>query len=101
MANVNDPILTALNPLGTPPPIKLLPMAQRLETIKGKTIYIVNDGYPGSNLLCGELKTALDDKYPDTEFIYKDKTGGMGGKKEELWDEINNNGDAMILALGH
>ena len=99
--DVKDPILTVLNPLGTPPPIKLTPLAPRLDTIKGKTIYIVNDGYPGSNLLLGELKAVMEERHPDTEFIYRDKPGGMGGKVQELWDEINEKGDAMILALGH
>jgi hypothetical protein len=100
-ADVKDPILTVLNPLGTPPPIKLLPMAPRLDTIKGKTIYIVNDGYPGSNILLGELKAVMEERHPDTTFIYRDKPGGMGDKIQELWDEIKEKGDAMILALGH
>lgn len=100
-ADVKDPILTVLNPLGTPPPIKLTPLAPRLDTIKGKTIYIVNDGYPGSNLLLGELKAVMEERHPDTKFIYRDKPGGMGGRVQELWDEIDEKGDAMILALGH
>ena len=100
-ADVEDPVLTVLNPLGTPPSIKLLSMASRLDTIKGKTVYIVNDGYPGSNILLGELKAVMEERHPDTEFIYRDKPGGMGGKVRELWDEINEKGDAMILALGH
>lgn len=99
--DVKDPVLTVLNPLGTPPPIKLLHMAPRLDTIKGKTIYIVNDGYPGSNILLGELKAVMEERHTDTEFIYRDKPGGMGGKVQELWDEIDEKGDAMILALGH
>ena len=99
--DVKDPILTVLNPLGTPPPIKLTPLAPRLDTIKGKTIYIVNDGYPGSNLLLGELKAVMEERHPDTTFIYRDKPGGMGGRVQELWDEIDEKGDAMILALGH
>ena len=100
-AEVKDPVLTVLNPLGTPPPIKLTPLAPRLDTIKSKTIYIVNDGYPGSNLLLGELKAVMEERHPDTTFIYRDKPGGMGGKIQELWDEIKEKGDAMILALGH
>jgi hypothetical protein len=100
-ADAEDPVLTVLNPLGTPPPIKLMPMAPRLDTIDGKTIYIVNDGYPGSNILLGELKAVMEERHPGTKFIYRDKPGGMGGKVQELWDEINEKGDAMILALGH
>ena len=39
------PKITVLNPLGTPPPIKLKNMAPRLDTLDGKTIYLVDDGY--------------------------------------------------------
>ena len=100
-ADVKDPILTVLNPLGTPPPIKLMPMAPRLDTIKGKTIYIVNDGYPGSGILLGELTAVMTEKYPDTKFIYRDKPGGMGSEDAALWDEMGQKADAMIIALGH
>jgi hypothetical protein len=100
-ANVEDPILTVLNPLGTPPPIKLKAMAPRLDTIKGKTIYIVNDGYPGSGILLGELTAVMIEKYPDTKFIYRDKPGGMGSEDAALWDEMGQKADAMIIALGH
>ncbi len=96
-----DPVLTVLNPLGTPPPIKLKAMAPRLDTINGKTIYIVNDGYPGSGILLGELTAVMTEKYPDTKFIYRDKPGGMGSEDAALWDEMGQKADAMIIALGH
>jgi hypothetical protein len=101
VAKAEDPILTVLNPLGTPPPIKLKAMAPRLDTIKGKTIYIVNDGYPGSGILLGELTSVMIEKYPDTKFIYRDKPGGMGSEDAALWDEMGQKADAMIIALGH
>ena len=100
-ASGEEPILTVLNPLGTPPPIKLKEMAPRLDTIKGKTIYIVNDGYPGSGILLGELTAVMKEKYSETTFIYKDKPGGMGREDEDLWKEMNEKADAMIIALGH
>ena len=100
-ASDKDSVLTVLNPLGTPPPIKLKVMAPRLETLKGKTIYIVNDGYPGSNILLGELKAVMEGKYPDTKFVYKEKPGGFGREDEALWKEMEEKADAMIIALGH
>ena len=100
-ANVKEPILTVLNPLGTPPPIKLKEMAPRLDTIKGKTIYIVNDGYPGSGILLGELTKVMKERYPDTTFVYRDKNGRMGVVDEPLWKEMGEKADAMIIALGH
>ncbi len=100
-ADAKKPILTVYNPLGTPPPIKLKAMAPRLDTIKGKTIYIVNDGYPGSGILLGELSALMKEKYPETTFIYKDKPGGMGSEDPALWKEMEEKADAMIIALGH
>jgi hypothetical protein len=92
---------TVLNPMGTPPPIEVSPMAPRLDTIEGKTIYIVNDGYPGSEILCAELEKGFKETYPDTTFIYKDKRGGMGGEDQALWAEMEEKADAMIIPLGH
>lgn len=100
-AAVEDPVLTVLNPLGTPPPIKLKAMAPRLDTINGKTIYIINDGYPSSDTLLGELKAVMEGKYPDTNFVYRDKPGGFGTEDEALWKEMEEKADAMIIALGH
>ena len=38
-------VVQILNPLGTPPPITLIPMAPRLKTLDSKTIYIVDVGF--------------------------------------------------------
>jgi hypothetical protein len=93
----NDPVIKVLNPLGDPPPIKMTPLSKRLDTIKGKTIYVVDDGYPGSDILLAELISVMQEKYPDTKFIYKKETRPI----DSLWDEIREKGDAMIIALGH
>jgi len=61
----------------------------------------VNDGYPGSNVLCAELEKGFKETYPKTTFIYKDKRGGMGGEDAALWKEMEEKADAMIIPLGH
>jgi len=96
-----EEVITVLNPLGTPPPVKLKPMAPRLDRMEGKTIYIVNDGYPGSGILLKELEKVLNKTYTDTTFVYRDKPGGMGRTDEALWEEMEEKADAMIIALGH
>jgi hypothetical protein len=100
-ANEKNPVITVYNPLGTPPPITLKNMAPRLDTIKGKTIYIVNDGYPGSGILLGELTAVLKEKFPKTTWVFKEKPGGMGSEDPALWKEMEEKADAMIIALGH
>jgi len=43
--------LTVLSPMGKPPSITMLAMAPRPKTLKGKTIYIVDDGYVGGDAM--------------------------------------------------
>lgn len=43
--------ITVLSPMGAPPSIKLKKMAPRLDTMEGKTIYVVDQGYLGSDNL--------------------------------------------------
>src|SRR5579863_10644547 len=45
----------ALNPKGTPPPIQLVPMAKRLDTLDGKTIYLIGDGFPGADAFLNQI----------------------------------------------
>jgi hypothetical protein len=47
--------ITVLNPLGTPPPIKLKTMAPRPGTLDGKTVYLVDNGYLGTDNLLKEI----------------------------------------------
>ena len=96
-----DPIITVLNPLGTPPPLELKAMAQRLNTLDGKTIYIVDDGYPGSDNLLLELEKGFKEAYPKTNFHYVKKSTFMAQKDPALWAEMQEKADAMVIALGH
>jgi hypothetical protein len=96
-----DPIITVLNPLGTPPPLVLKAMAPRLNTIEGKRIYIVDDGYPGSDNLLLELEKGLKEAYPKTNFHYVKKNTFMSAKDDALWAEMQEKADAMVIALGH
>lgn len=96
-----DPVITVLNPLGTPPPLDLKPMAPRLNTMDGKTIYIVDDGYPGSDLLLLELEKGFKEAYPKTNFHYVKKSTFMSAPDPALWAEMKEKADAMVIALGH
>lgn len=96
-----DPIITVLNPLGTPPPLQLKAMAPRLDTLEGKTIYIVDDGYPGSDILLQELQKGFKEAYPKTNFHYVKKSTFMSAPDPALWAEMKEKADAMVIALGH
>ncbi len=94
--------VTVLTPLGTPPSIKLKTMAPRLDTLEGKTIYIVDNNYPGSDLLLTEMAAWFEREMPGTKALYKRKNAmGFEGEDPALWSEIKEKADAVIIGLGH
>jgi len=96
--------ITVLTPLGNPPSIKLKTMAPRLDTLEGKTIYVVDNVYPGSDLLLTELAAWFEREMPNTKALYKRKQAAMGGFEgidQALWAEIKEKADAVIIGLGH
>ena len=97
------PEITVLNPMGTPPPITLIPQAPRLGTLDGKTIYFINTGFIGTDRLMAVMSDWFKAKYPKTNFIYKDNQSGAGldSLSKALWAEIDEKGDAAIVGLGH
>lgn len=96
-----EPKLTALSPLGTPPPIKLLGMAPRPKSLEGKTVYFVDDGFPGTDVLMKEMVEWFNQNVPGVTAIYKLKSGGFPQVDQPLWAEIKAKGDAVVMGVGH
>jgi hypothetical protein len=94
--------ITVLNPLGTPPPIKLKTMAPRLDTLEGKTIYIVDDGFVGGDNLLLEIQDWFKANYPKTTVVFKRKGGGgFDIPDKALWAEIQQKANGVIIGMGH
>jgi hypothetical protein len=60
--------ITGLNPPGIPPPVSLKPMPPRLTTLEGKTIYVIDQGYLGTDNLLKEMMVWLEREYTHTAF---------------------------------
>ena len=93
--------ITVLSPLGKPPSIQVLAMAPRLKSLDGKTIYIVDDGYVGGDVLLKEIVAWFDHNMPKVHAVYRRKAGGFTAEDPALWAEIKEKGDAMIMGMGH
>lgn len=99
-----EELITVLTPLGHPPDITLKPMAPRLDTIEGKTVYILDNIYPGSDLILTEMQAWFEREMPNTTAVYRRKSaygGGFEAVDQALWTEIEENADAVIIGLGH
>ncbi len=93
--------IEALNPKGTPPPITLIPMAPRLKTLDGKTIYLVSDGFPGADHFLNQIAIWFQKNKPDVKTVYRLKAGALPDDDPKLWAEIKAKGNAVIMAIGH
>jgi hypothetical protein len=91
--------VSVLNPRGIAPAIRLVPMAPRLDSIDGKTIYIINIGF-GDTFL-PETQKVMAERYPRTNWVFKRKRGSYFDDDPELWKEIKEKGNAMIMGVGH
>ena len=93
--------IEALNPRGTPPPITLVPMAPRLASLDGKTIYLVSDGFPGADAFLNQIKVWFSKNMPSVTTEYRLKAGGFADDDPKLFAEIKAKGNAVIMAIGH
>src|SRR5579863_10155720 len=96
-----DTKFTALNPKGSPPPVKLIPMAPRLDSIHGKTIYLVDTGFMSGGVLLQQMQIWFQKNYPDVTVVFRKKAGPYMEDDPALWKEIKEKGNAAIMAIGH
>lgn len=101
VSEAQEPKITVLSPQGQPPPIARVPMAPRLETLEGKTIYIVDIGFTDTHQFLTEMQKILSERYPATTWIVRTKIGTYFADDPKLWSEIKEKGHGMIMGVGH
>ena len=91
--------ITVYNPMGAPPPIKMKSMAPRLNTLDGKTIYLVNTGFPNSGQFMEAVRDWFREHHPKTNTVIM--IGAMERLQPEQIEEIREKADAVFFGLGH
>jgi hypothetical protein len=93
--------IIVMNPKGIKPAIKQIPMAERPAKLDGKTIYIVDSKFPRTRVFVETLAETLRDRYPETDWVLKDKFGGYMDDDPKLWAEIKEKAHGAIMTVGH
>ena len=86
----------ALSPRGIALPVEIVPLAERLDTINGKTIYIRQG--EADPVIMPALYEYAQANYPGTTWVYYEPTSGFGPTSPG--DEVKDNADAVIRGVG-
>jgi hypothetical protein len=98
-----DKLITVLNPAITEKLAERVPLvAPRLDTLEGKTIYLVDMNYEGFGLtpVLKEMQAWFAENMPGVKTILKLKSGNYISDDPALWKEIaEKGGNGVILGV--
>jgi hypothetical protein len=81
-------------------PRLLSSLAPRLDSLNGKTIYLVDTGFGGSGKFLDEVQAWFAEHAPSVRIVRRRKTGNIfRDDTKDLWTEIRQNGQAAILGV--
>ena len=95
-------MITVLNPAVSEQPAKRVPLTSRLDTLHGKTVYLVDMNYEGigGTPVMKEMQRWFAENKPEVNAIYRLKRGNYVSDDPELWKEIREKGgDAVIMGV--
>jgi hypothetical protein len=97
-----DKLITVLNPAVTEKLAGRVPLAPRLDTLEGKTLYLVDMNYEGfgRTAVLYEMQAWFTKNMPGVKTIIKLKSGSYVADDPALWKEIAaNKGSGVILGV--
>jgi len=94
-------LTTVLDPRGQPTAvIQPQPLAPRLDTIQGKTVYLVDVGFGGGWEFLEETVAWFSRNVPNVKTVLLHKKGIMFVDEPEMWADIRQKADAVIFGVG-
>jgi hypothetical protein len=93
--------MIVLNPTGYPPRVNPKPLAPRLDTLDGKTVYLVDCRFDDSEILLRQLQGWFSEHMPSVKTEVVRLANTYLKDDPELWTQIKTTGDAAIVGVGH
>jgi len=99
MATGNN--ITVLNPMGYPPKVDHKTLAPRLDTLDGKTVYLVDCRFDDADVFLKQVQAWFAEHMPNVRTILKPISNVYTKDDPATWAEIKANGDAALIGVGH
>lgn len=100
--SVRSDKITVLNPGIASTMAKRLPLSPRLNSLEGKTIYLVDIGWGGPDAgysVYEEMQAWFAQNMPSVKIVIKRKKGSYAQDDPDLWKEIAKNANAAMVGV--
>jgi len=97
-----EPLITVMNPAVANKMVDRLPLSPRLDTLEGKTIFLVDIGWGGPQAAPGvyeEIKAWFAKNMPGVKTEYRRIKGSYESDDPGLWNEIVQKGHAALIGI--
>jgi len=101
-SNAAGSMITVMNPAIENKMVDRIPLSPRLDTLDGKTLYLVDINWGGPEAAYSvfeEIKDWFAKNNPSVNVIIKRKAGMYSMDDPELWKEIAANGNAALIGI--
>jgi hypothetical protein len=95
-------LITILNPAIESRMVDRVPLSPRLDTLEGKTLYLVDINWGGPEAAYSvfeEMQSWFAQKMPSVKIVIKRKAGMYSQDDPALWKEIAKNGNAAMIGI--
>ncbi|HZR98432.1 MAG TPA: hypothetical protein VFE37_06990 [Chloroflexota bacterium] len=93
--------LTVLNPMGYPPKVSPKAMAPRLDSLNGKTLFLVDCRFDDSDVFLKQVQAWFGEHMPQVTTRLVQLSSVYTRDDPTTWEHIRANGDAALLGVGH
>jgi hypothetical protein len=95
-------LITVMNPAIANPGVDRVALTSRLDSLDGKTLYLVDINWGGPDAAYGvfeEMKIWFNENMPKVNIIVKRKAGSYMADDPALWKEIGEKGNAALIGV--
>jgi hypothetical protein len=93
--------ITVLNPMGYAPKVTAKPLAPRLDTLAGKTVYLVDCRFDDSDVFLAQMQAWFAEHMPAVRTVVKPLSNVYTKDDPATWEEIKARGHAAVVGVGH